>query len=586
MKMRTKLVLFLLPALAFTQSLRDAGAQRGILVGTAADYAHLGEADYTATLSREFSVLEAENEMKWAAVHPSPAVYTFSQADRLVAFAQANRMKIRGHNLCWHSYNPSWLTNGNYTPDQLSGILQDHINTEVTHYKGQVFAWDVVNEALADGSSGQLRDSIWYNQPGIGETGYGYIVKAFQWAHAADPDALLFYNDYSVEDASTAKSTAMYNMLKTLLSQGVPIHGVGLQAHLTLGSSPSVAGIDANLARLTALGLQVQFTELDVRVPVDSQGRASDADLAAQAQKYRDIARVCLKYPLCTLIQTWGFTDKYSWVPSSFAGFGAALPFDTTYQSKPAYQALQDVLNNTPPVLAGANIVNVASYAGGSVAPGELVAVFGANLGPASLAVAQPEQSSGYPSILSGTQVFFDGSPAPIIYALVNQTCVVAPFSLAGKTTTNITYSYNGVFTNSVTVPVARVAPGLFAANAQGTGQGAILNQDNTPNSAANPAAPGSVVQLFGTGAGQMDPTVTDGQLVGLPLPVLSAGLPIATVAGLPASVGYAGPAPFEIAGMLQVNLTIPAGTPSGMQSVLLTWGGAATQSGITVAVK
>jgi endo-1,4-beta-xylanase len=206
-----------------------------------------------------------------------------------------------------------------------------------------VFAWDVVNEALADNGSG-LRDSIWYNRPGIGLTGPGYIDQAFRWAHAADPKALLFYNEYDVEDVNR-KSDAMYSLVKGMLSRGVPIHGVGLQFHVTAKPSDvSPAGLDANMARFAALGLQIHITELDVRVPVDANGSASASDLAAQAQRYYDVVAACLKYKACTAIQTWGFTDKHSWIPQFYKGYGAALPFDKNYQPKPAHASMLKAL--------------------------------------------------------------------------------------------------------------------------------------------------------------------------------------------------------------------------------------------------
>jgi GH35 family endo-1,4-beta-xylanase len=333
--------------------LRDVARQHPLQVGTAADYADLNQIGYTTVLSREYSVLQPENDMKWATIHPNPPgsadEYNFVPGDGLVTFAQAHGMKVRGHNLVWYIDNPAWLTNGNYTAAELNQILHDHITTVVGHYKGQVFAWDVINEAIDD-TTNELRNSIWYNQPGIGLSGNGYIMQAFQWAHEADPDALLFWNEYGVEDINFAKSTALYNMVQELQSQGVPIGGVGLQMHITTDPDTTTpAGLDANIARLTALGLQVHITEMDVRLPVDENGVASSADILAQAQRYHDIAAVCVKYPLCTLFQTWGFTDQYSWIPSFYPGYGAALPFDANYDPKPAYYSLRDLFTGGLP---------------------------------------------------------------------------------------------------------------------------------------------------------------------------------------------------------------------------------------------
>jgi endo-1,4-beta-xylanase len=203
----------------------------------------------------------------------------------------------------------------------------------VDHYRGKVFAWDVVNEAFDEGrNTGKLRSTLWYDKPGIGlaDKGYAYIESCFRWAHAADPDALLFYNDVEAE-AMNAKSDAIYAMVKDFRSRGVPIDGVGLQMHLS-NLHPHVASISENIGRLTALGLKVHITELDVSLPVDANGNASTADLQSQGDVYRQIASACLSHAGCTAIQTWGFTDKYSWIPwFTKHARGAALPFDREY---------------------------------------------------------------------------------------------------------------------------------------------------------------------------------------------------------------------------------------------------------------
>jgi endo-1,4-beta-xylanase len=254
-------------------------------------------------------------------------------------------MVMRGHTLVWHRQNPAWVANGEHTSAQLATILQEHIKAVVGHYAGKVYAWDVVNEAFND--DGTMRSTVWFDAPGIGLAGTAYIEQALRWAHAADPPALLFYNDYSAEWVNP-KSDAIYKMAQDFKSRGVPLDGVGLQMHLTANPQP-LAGMEANIKRLIDLGLQVQITELDVRLPLDAGGKPADSALATQAQIYRDIVALCLKFPKCTAIQTWGFTDKYSWVPGSFRGTGSALEFDTAYQPKPAYDAIQTALRPVPP---------------------------------------------------------------------------------------------------------------------------------------------------------------------------------------------------------------------------------------------
>jgi endo-1,4-beta-xylanase len=329
-------LIFALPLCAMlpAQPLRELAAKRGVHIGAAANPALLREAPYAETLAREFDQLEPENAMKFGPIQPVADSYNFGPPDALVAFAREHKMVVRGHTLVWHNQNPRWLTEGKYTPAQLSSILHDHIRNVVGHFAGQVYAWDVVNEAFRD--NGTIRSTIWSDAPGIGLTGTAYIEQAIRWAHEADPKALLFYNDYSAE-ATNAKSDAIFKMAQDFKERGVPLNGIGLQMHFT-ASPPPLASIEANMKRIAGLGLQVQITELDVRVPLDG----SQAE--KQAQIYHDIAALCLKFPRCTAVQTWGITDKYSWIPRQYPGMGAALLFDAEYQPKPGYHALMNAL--------------------------------------------------------------------------------------------------------------------------------------------------------------------------------------------------------------------------------------------------
>jgi endo-1,4-beta-xylanase len=348
--------------------LRAAAERSGLLVGTAVRPEHLSEPLYAATLAREFNLLEPEDAMKWEVLRPEAQSFDFSQADRIVDFAVQHGMKVRGHTLVWHRQNPKWLTQGKYTSGELAQILEQHIKRVVGHYRGKVFAWDVVNEAFDELQPGQLRSTIWLDQPGIGLTENGvaesdkprtssnpvrsklearsskqkfsYIERCFRWAREADSQALLFYNEAEAETLGP-KSDAIYAMVQDFRKRGVPIDGVGFQMHIA-NLHPDVASISANLGRFTALGVQVQITEMDVSLPVDASGNASPEDLERQAGIYRQIAAACLSHPGCTAIQTWGFTDKYSWLGShSKKTRGAALPFDREYRAKPAYAALR-----------------------------------------------------------------------------------------------------------------------------------------------------------------------------------------------------------------------------------------------------
>ena len=334
-------------AAAHAQSLRDQADSRGIFIGTAVRPSLLfSEPHYAATLAREFNMAEPEDAMKWWVVRPSRDTFDYSQADQVVAFAEVHHMKVRGHTLVWGWSNPEWLTNLHASPTEFSQLLQEHIAHVVSHFRGKVFAWDVVNEAFDE--HGNVKPSIWYDQPGIGVAGKGtqYIEQSFRWAHEADPEALLFYNDGGGETLN-AKSDAVYEMVRDFRKRGVPIDGVGLQMHI-FDLNPDVDGIRRNIARFAALGVQVHITELDVALPVAPDGIAVPTDLIKQATIYRQIASACLGVRGCTAIQTWGFTDKWSWIGSATKHIkGAGMLFDRRYEPKPAYNAIKEALSTT-----------------------------------------------------------------------------------------------------------------------------------------------------------------------------------------------------------------------------------------------
>ena len=316
--------------------LRVGADARGVYVGAAVDMNPFrNEAAYRTALGREFNMLVAENAMKFDAMHPSQNTYNFTAADELVAYAEANGMAVRGHVLVWHSQLPGWLTNGAFNRDQMIAIMQDHIQTVVGRYRGRIAAWDVVNEAISD-NNGQPRDSVWRQR-----IGPDYIALAFQFARQADPGAKLYYNDYEAE-GSGAKSDAVFNLVSGLRSQGVPIDGVGWQWHKINGSNATVTSAHVNnAARIANLGLELTITEADVRIQLPSTA----AKLQQQANEYASLWSFCLNTPICRGVVTWGFTDKYSWVPNFAQGFGDALILNTTYQPKPAYTAIDQLLD-------------------------------------------------------------------------------------------------------------------------------------------------------------------------------------------------------------------------------------------------
>jgi endo-1,4-beta-xylanase len=290
---------------------------------------------YSQIVAGQFSQVTPENAMKWQLVEPARGNFTWSGADEVVAFAQAHNQKIRGHVLVWHNQLPDWLTSGSFSSADLKTILKDHITTEMSRYKGKIYAWDVVNESFND--DGTWRNSIWYK--GLGKE---YIADALTWAHAADPAAKLYVNDYNIEGIG-AKSDAWYDLIKSLKAAGVPLDGIGFQGHFDLQYAfPS--DMAQNMQRFADLGLDVAVTELDVRVNTP----ATAAELATQADYYKQTVAACLAVKTCVGITVWGFEDKYSWVPFSFPGEGAACLYDENLAPKPALTAVQEAFAAKP----------------------------------------------------------------------------------------------------------------------------------------------------------------------------------------------------------------------------------------------
>jgi endo-1,4-beta-xylanase len=312
--------------------LRADAEATGRLVGAAIQSRLLAEAPYTRTLARHFDYVTAEWEMKWDPTERQDGVYDFAGADAIVAFAEANRMRVKGHALLWHEALPDWVKA--LPARELQAAVEDHIRTVVGRYRGRIVAWDVVNEAIADDGDG-LRDTAF-----LQKLGEGYLELAFRVAREADPDVLLVYNDYGAEGLGR-KSDAVYSLLRRLKERGAPVGGVGLQMHVAAQSRPPSADIAANMRRLGELGLLVNISEMDVRI----RNVAGDlrTRLEVQRREYHDIVAVCVAEPRCHAVTFWGFTDRYSWV-DDFFGPDDPLLFDENYAPKPAFFGVQDAL--------------------------------------------------------------------------------------------------------------------------------------------------------------------------------------------------------------------------------------------------
>ena len=303
--------------------------------------------DEAGLVLRNFGSITAENAMKMGPIHPTENSYFWNDADSILAFAKRNGLKIRGHNLCWHNQVPRWIfTNPNgdtVSKEVLLNRLKDHITTVVNRYKGTIYAWDVVNEAISDSPLEYFRNSAWYRI-----CGEEFIAKAFEYAHAADPEALLFYNDYN--EINPLKREKIYKLVKGLKEAGVPIHGIGLQGHWAI-NEPSAEELDNTLRKFAELGMKIQITELDISVynkEHNSREKKLDdytTDFTPekenkQIEMYQRCFSAFKKYKKSISgITFWNISDRSSWL-DNFPVRGRKdypLLFDKNLQPKKAF---------------------------------------------------------------------------------------------------------------------------------------------------------------------------------------------------------------------------------------------------------
>eukprot|EP00040_Diaphanoeca_grandis_P039609 m.259583 g.259583 ORF g.259583 m.259583 type:complete len:455 (+) comp38322_c0_seq1:171-1535(+) len=342
---------------------------------------------YKATVAREYDLITAENACKFGPTEPNMNSYDYKQCSELSAFSQTTSKTFRGHNLCWGQYNPSWLTDKNYTAAELQTFLEDHVRTLITHYNDTIPMWDVVNEAVTgiNNSPDIFKPAVpWY------PTLKNYVDIAFTAARAAGPSLKLFYNDFGGEGMSN-KSNLVYELVSGMQARNIPVDGVGLQMHISVSNYPKFEDVETNMRRLTALGLEVHITELDIQCSDEDEelfalqqqqqpavcpdksfcgcdwthngtecgtddgsechcrcccpymkteckwkppAKCGSADmLDVQAQVYAGLLQACINVVGCTNFETWGFTDRHTWIKNS----KHPLPFDENYNKKPAY---------------------------------------------------------------------------------------------------------------------------------------------------------------------------------------------------------------------------------------------------------
>ncbi|EMR67385.1 putative glycoside hydrolase family 10 protein [Eutypa lata UCREL1] len=294
--------------------------------------------------TNEFGQTTPTNGQKWLFTEPSQGLFNFTEGDIVASLAASTGQLLRCHALVWHSQLAPWVedTNKTWTPEALSSVIVEHVTQVMEHYKGQCYAWDVVNEALNE--DGTYRESVFYQV-----LGDEFIKLAFRTAAEVEPDVRLYYNDYNIESPGP-KAEAALGIVKLLQEDGIKIDGVGLQSHFVAGSAPSLDELKTTMDSYSALGVEVAVTELDVRVQLP----ANETSLAWQAEAYKDTALACVHAENCVGITIWDFYDPFSWVPYVFEGEGDALLWFEDFSKHPAYDSIIEAFasqtnSTTPP---------------------------------------------------------------------------------------------------------------------------------------------------------------------------------------------------------------------------------------------
>ena len=389
-------------AFAADETLRSLAEERGRYIGAILNSEWFGgriESQFEQIHKAQFNAVVAENEMKFDATEPSEGRFSYGNGDKMVKYAQQNGMRVRGHALAWHSQVPNWVNNYKGQKDKLFKVLKNHIENVVSHWKGQIAEWDVVNEAINDNNNHGWRSSgsVWFETLGA-----DFLDSAFVWAHAADPDAELCYNDYAIEWGlgSGSKAGFVLEQVKRWKKNGIPITCVGTQTHIEISHETTPKNVRDFAKALAELGITLNITELDIGFPKGSANSLSAKDYQKQGHLYRQFMDVFLEEPNMGEFMIWGVTDAHSWLDGS-QGKTQGLIYDNQYKPKPAYDSLIVSLKAHAPseVVSPYSSNTPESSSSTDVSSSSSTITIKASMAPASLSM----QVSGHTLLIAGT---------------------------------------------------------------------------------------------------------------------------------------------------------------------------------------
>ncbi len=317
------------------KSLRNLAAKKDLMTGIAVAPGDIYAERESSILKNDCSIIVSENGMKLGNLRPSATFWNWSDIDHLVQFAEENKMKVKWHTFFWHNQNPAFLGNMKTREDALK-MMDEIIEKVMTRYKGKIEMYDIVNEMFEE--NGSMRNTVWYRLAGP-----DYIEYALTKARSVDPDTKLYLNEYNNEEMGNAKADAMYSLVKSLKEKNVPLDGVGMQLHLSSEYNYNFDAIRDNIRRYADLGIDISFSEVDVRMPLKG-GRASAEDLEKQTAIYKNLMRLAIEEPNVKSIVFWNISDKVSWIPGNWPGLGQACLYDREYKPKPVYDELLKML--------------------------------------------------------------------------------------------------------------------------------------------------------------------------------------------------------------------------------------------------